>query len=145
MVIDWDTVHDAPEFSLCVKGQTIEGKIVSVYDGDTVKIIFPLNDVLYKWNCRLAGIDTPELRTSCQDEKTYGYTVRDVLREKVLNKVIQAKCGELDKYGRLLVEIHIGNENVNQWLIDSNYAFTYNGGTKKSWKEYFENKNNLEN
>ena len=140
MSIEWDSIHDAPDYSDCLKGKTVEGKVVSVYDGDTVKIIFPLNGVMYKWNCRLTGVDTPELRTSNKKEKAFGYVVRDLLREKILNKVVQVECDDLDKYGRLLTVIYMDGVNVNQWLIDNDYAFAYDGGTKRSWEEYLENK-----
>jgi micrococcal nuclease len=125
-----------------MEGKTIQGKVVSVYDGDTVKVIFPLNDTLYKWNCRLIGVDTPELRTRCSIEKQYGYKVRDTLRSKILNKVINVICGDLDKYGRLLVTLQCVGEDcsVNQWLIDNDYAFAYDGGTKRSWSEHLSNK-----
>lgn len=135
----WDNINeDIPMLSF--EGQQIEAKVVSVYDGDTVKVVFPLNDKFYKWNCRLTGIDTPEIRTRCKEEKAYGYKVRDYLREKILNKVVMLKCGDFDKYGRLLTEIMcIGEEcSVNQWLIQNDYAFSYDGGTKKSWKEHLE-------
>jgi len=141
--MDWNNISNVPQFSL--EGLETEAKIYSVYDGDTVKAIFPLHDKLYKWNCRLSGVDTPELRTRCKIEKQYGYKVRDYLREKILNKVVKIKCGDFDKYGRLLVEIYCNEDecNVNKWLVDNNYAFSYDGGTKKSWKNYLEN--NLEN
>jgi len=142
--MDWNNISNVPQFSL--EGLETEAKIYSVYDGDTVKAIFPLHDKLYKWNCRLSGVDTPELRTRCKIEKQYGYKVRDYLREKILNKVVKIKCGDFDKYGRLLVEIYCNEDecNVNKWLVDNNYAFSYDGGTKKSWKDYLENnvKNN---
>ena len=139
--MDWSNVNDAPKFSDCVKGKSVEAKIVSVYDGDTVKAIFPLNGVLYKWNCRLTGVDTPELRTRHALEKKHGYMVRDELRKKILNKVVILECDDLDKYGRLLVKIvcEDGKCNVDEWLIDSGYAFYYDGGTKTSWKEYLDN------
>ena len=141
--MDWNNISNVPQFSL--EGLETEAKIYSVYDGDTVKAIFPLHDKLYKWNCRLSGVDTPELRTRCKIEKQYGYKVRDYLREKILNKVVKIKCGDFDKYGRLLVEIYCNEDecNVNNWLVDNNYAFSYDGGTKKSWKDYLEN--NIEN
>ena len=137
--MDWNNISNVPQFSL--EGLETEAKIYSVYDGDTVKAIFPLHNKLYKWNCRLTGIDTPELRTRCKIEKQYGYKVRDYLREKILNKVVKIKCGDFDKYGRLLVEIYCNEDecNVNKWLVDNNYAFSYDGGTKKSWKDYLEN------
>lgn len=134
--MDWSNINDAPKFSKCVYEQEIEAKVVSVYDGDTIKAIFPLNDKLYKWNCRLSGIDTPEIRTLSALEKQHGYLVRNALREKILNKVVSLKCGDLDKYGRLLVQVIHQEENINQWLIDNNYAFAYDGGTKQSWSDY---------
>ena len=138
--MDWDKVTDAPLFSKCLDNKHVEAKIISVYDGDTVKAIFPLNGVMYKWNCRLSGIDTPEIRTSDRLQKKFGYEVRDHLRTKILNKVVTLKCQDLDKYGRLLTEIWFDQQNINQWLIDSDYAFVYDGGTKQSWSSYLLNK-----
>ena len=126
--MNWD---DAIEFSF--EGQFKDAKVLSVYDGDTVTLAFPLGDVMYKWSCRLSGVDTPELRTSNKKEKEFGYQVRDLLREKVLGKVLKVKCGEFDKYGRLLGELFIDDESVNQWLISNGYAFAYDGGTKQEW------------
>lgn len=138
--MDWDKVTDAPLFSKCVDNKHVEAKIISVYDGDTVKAIFPLNGVMYKWNCRLTGIDTPEIRTSDRLQKKFGYEVRDILRDKILNKIVTLKCQDLDKYGRLLTEIWFDEQNINQWLIDSKYAFVYDGGTKQSWSSFLLNK-----
>ena len=44
------------------------------------------------------------------------------------------------KYGRLLTEIWSDEQNINQWLIDSGYAFAYHGGTKQSWSSFLLNK-----
>ena len=122
---DWDSVNDKIKvFSF--EGRECQGKVVSVYDGDTVKIVFPLTDKeperLFKWNCRLINVDTPELRTKNKKEKEFGKKVRDMLREKILNNVVNVKCLDFDKYGRLLVEIFYEGVSVNQWLIDNNYA-----------------------
>ena len=54
--------------------------------------------------------------------------------------MVQVKCDDLDKYGRLLTVIYIDGVNVNQWLIDNEYAFAYDGGTKRSWEEHLEQK-----
>lgn len=136
--VDWSKYNNkTPEFSL--KDTTIEAKCVDVYDGDTVKLVLnvPINDKLYRWNCRIARVDTPELRTRNIKEKQFGYQVRDLLREKILNRIVKVTCGEFDKYGRLLVEIMIEEDgklnNISDWLIENQYAFSYNGGTKKLW------------
>ena len=137
--INWNNVDDSIPM-LTFKGKRFNCKVVSVYDGDTIKVIFPLNGVLYKWNCRLTGVDTPELRTRHKLEKEKGYIVRDELRKKILNKVVTLECGDLDKYGRLLVKIICddGKCRVDEWLIESGYAFYYEGGTKTSWAEFLD-------
>ena len=137
--IDWDKIDNSvKEFGF--DGETKEAKVVDVYDGDTCKVVFPVLRKLYKFNCRIQGVDTPEIRTRDKTEKEYGLKVRDQLREKILNKVVDIHCGEFDKYGRLLIDIQCKNENINisKWLIDNNYAFAYDGGTKKKWAPYLE-------
>ena len=37
-MINWDEINDAPEFSL--EGKQVEAKVISVYDGDTIKCVF---------------------------------------------------------------------------------------------------------
>jgi endonuclease YncB( thermonuclease family) len=140
--IDWQTITDDTKL-FSFENEQIQAKVVSVYDGDTVKCVFPSNGKMYKWNCRLTGVDTPELRTLCKIEKKYGYEVRDYLREKILNKVVTLHCGDFDKYGRLLVTIQYDDCMVNQWLIDNNYAFSYDGGTKKKWSDFLSNEQTI--
>ena len=88
--IDWQTVTDDTKL-FSFENEQIQAKVVSVYDGDTVKCVFPSNGKMYKWNCRLTGVDTPELRTLCKVEKKFGYEVRDKLRERFLNKAVNVK------------------------------------------------------
>lgn len=143
--IDWNKIDNSvKEFGF--DGETKEAKVVDVYDGDTCKVVFPVLRKLYKFNCRIQGVDTPEIRTRDKTEKEYGLKVRDKLREKILNQVVDIHCGEFDKYGRLLIDIQCKNENMNisKWLIDNNYAFAYDGGTKKKWGPYL-SANNLKN
>tara|TARA_Y100000389_G_scaffold45659_1_gene40522 strand:+ start:2488 stop:2943 length:456 start_codon:yes stop_codon:yes gene_type:complete len=148
-MVDWSKISkDVPKFTF--EGETKTGKVVEVYDGDSVKVVFPLysNTVagmnvrdgpLYKWTCRINGVDTPELRTKNILEKNMGKNVRDKLREKILNKVVTLKCGDFDKYGRILVDIECDKCDISKWLIENEYAFEYHGGTKKDWGEYLDN------
>ena len=61
------------------------------------------------------------------DEKEVGLKVRDILREKILNKniILESIDNKKGKYGRWLCNIHYENINLNQWLIDNNYAKKY--------------------
>lgn len=138
-----DTIMDAPLFSL--DGQYYKAKVVSVYDGDTITIIFKYKFDYVKWKCRLLYVDTPEIKSNCELEKQYAITVRNILRDKILNKTLKIRCGGFDKYGRLLIEIFDDNgiSSINHWLITNNYAFEYDGKTKKSWKDYLETSVNI--
>lgn len=114
-------------------------KVVDIYDGDTCKIVFELNNCLYKWNIRMAGYDSPEIRISKDDpkreeKKLKGLEARDYLRNLILDKIVYIKCGDFDKYGRLLGTIFINKKDtisVNELMINNNFGYIYNGGTKK--------------
>jgi len=120
------------EFSL--NGKSMWGKIVYVYDGDTVHIVFKIDGKLVKFNCRLAGLDTPEIAPkNSSDEKvktkesTSAAKSKKYLLCKATNvaieketmtknevkaccakstKLVWVKCLDFDKYGRLLVDIY---------------------------------------
>ena len=47
-------------FSL--KGNNVSAKVVQVYDGDTCDLVFDYRGELMRYNCRLKGINTAELR-----------------------------------------------------------------------------------
>ena len=135
-MINWEGVDKKTKF-FSYDGRECDAKIVKVYDGDTIHAVCALTDKepdrLYKWNCRLIKVDTPEIRTKNLKEKEYGKKVRDFLRAKILNKVVKLKCHDMDKYGRLLVEIFLDGENINNWLIENEYAKEYDGGKKSKW------------
>ena len=117
-------------------------KIVHIYDGDTMHVVFKEFGSFYRWTCRIVGVDTPELRTRNEHEKALGYKVRDILREKLLDKIVKIKCEKFDKYGRLLIDVYIPDTMkdedaetgmLSEWLIDNEYAYEYDGGTKQNW------------
>lgn len=116
------------------------GKVIKVYDGDSITIASKpyANYPVYRFSIRLNGIDTPELRTSNENEKKHGIIARDALKEKILDKTVTLKNVDSEKYGRLLADIYLGDENICQWMIDQNYAIRYDGGTKVKPKEWFE-------
>jgi micrococcal nuclease len=99
--------------------------IVSVYDGDTINAIFPFNNVLYRWRCRLIGIDSPELKKVEISEKELALISRNYLRSVILDKIVDLDCNGFDKYGRILVNITIDGINVNEDLIKNGYAKLY--------------------
>ena len=138
-----DNLHpkDLPLFIPPLK----RGKVIKVYDGDTITIASRLpglyNSPIYKFSVRLNGIDTPEMTGKDDDEKEIAIKARDALTAKILGKEIRLEIIKTEKYGRLLTDIYLGNTHVNKWMIEERYALVYDGGKKvipKSWKKYNE-------
>ena len=126
-----NSTSSVPFFTL--KGHRCCAKVVHVYDGDTVHIVFEFLGKLFKWHTRIAHVDTPELRTKNLEEKKMGYETRDKLRELIDGKMVDIVCLDFDKYGRVLAEITYNNDRIDKWLIEKGYAKPYEGKTKEAW------------
>jgi len=121
-----------PDLFELFDGSIHTANVVECYDGDTITIVLniPKTEQKVKVKCRMLGYDTPEIRTLDKNEKKIGLLARDRLRELILNKEVQVKTKGGDKYGRMLINVDIGDTNVNNYMIDSNLGHPYGGGTK---------------
>ena len=111
------------------------GTCIKVYDGDTITVATRLpfqGSPLYRFSVRLNGIDTPEIKGKPEDEKKLAVMARDALSARILNKEVELKNVALEKYGRLLAQVHVGKVCYNDWLLENRYAVEYSGGTKVS-------------
>jgi endonuclease YncB( thermonuclease family) len=129
---------DVSLFSL--KGNRYPCRIVSVYDGDTCTALFKLDKNFVKFKVRMLGYDSPEMkpRLNIPDRdkiKEDAIKAREALVEKTKNKKIILHCGDWDKYGRLLGTLYEGNLNINEWMIESEYGYRYDGGRKRKVNE----------
>jgi micrococcal nuclease len=114
-------------------------KINKVLDGDTVDIDLDLgfNIVLANQRVRMAGVDTPESRTTNKEEKPRGLLSKKKLTEKLPVgswQIIETQRSDNndDKFGRILgVFIIEDGTKVNDWLIKNNYAVPYKGDNKE--------------
>ena len=96
------------------------GKVIKVYDGDTITIASLLPNTIepiYRFSIRLNGIDTPEIRGKTEEEKELAIHVRDALAEKIYGKIVELRNVGNEKYGRVLADVYLGDENINQWLV----------------------------
>jgi micrococcal nuclease len=120
-----------------------KAKILKVLDGDTVDIDLDLgfNIVLANQRVRMAGIDTPESRTTDSEEKIRGQLSKKKLAERLpvgswVRIETQKSDSNDDKFGRILaVFIAEDGTSLNQWMIDNNYAVLYNGENKELVQE----------
>lgn len=142
--MDISELTDADEFTL--EGNFLECKVIDVYDGDSITIIFPFGGKYWKKNCRLYGIDTPETRTRSLEEKQAGLIAKGRLCKYILDKVVWIDFRKWDKYGRLMGIIYLDKEksvNVCEKMIEEGHAYEYFGKTKRKFSEWYTEKNFL--
>lgn len=108
---------------------TYNATVLRVVDGDTVELNIDLGFRMWmRANCRLYGVNTPELNSSL-----------DVVREKAIEakEFVESKLKpgdkssilskKLDKYGRPLVRLFYGEEAkcINDELLEEGLAVEF--------------------
>jgi micrococcal nuclease len=111
--------------------------VLAVIDGDTIDVDIDLGfDISITKRVRLAGIDTPESRTTDKYEKTLGLESKALLKQQLAGaKTIVIKTEKPDsseKYGRVLGWLFLdgATTSFNETMIASGYAWSYLGDTK---------------
>lgn len=112
-------------------------QVTKVVDGDTIDVDIDLGfSISYSQRLRLAGIDTPESRTSDKFEKTLGIESKEYLKYKLKDAkevVVKTELPDSsEKYGRILGWVYVdGNaKSINEQMIEDGYAWGYMGETK---------------
>lgn len=112
-------------------------KVTKVVDGDTIDVDIDLGfDISFSSRVRLAGIDTPESRTSDKMEKALGLEAKAYLKHEIeAAKSVVIKTEKMDsseKYGRILGWVFLDGATIslNEKMIQDGYAWGYLGDTK---------------
>jgi len=146
---------DTKKFSL--DGLCTQGRIVDIIDGDSLSIILNIFNNYYKFNVRINGIDTCELKSKNELNKQLAHKARTSLLklitgfedtailskkevQNILDKeiyIVYLECLNFDKYGRLLANVYTtisGNKNelLSEYLLKNKLAYVYTGETKLS-------------
>ena len=89
-------------FSFGLNAGTIQGKVVSVADGDTITVLDATNT---QHKIRLQGIDAPE------KAQPFGQKSKQSLSQMVQSKQVTVEYQKKDKYGRTLgMVLHNGTD-----------------------------------
>jgi len=111
--------------------------ILRVVDGDTIDADIDLGfSISLEKRIRLAGIDTPESRTTDLKEKAMGLESKEWLKKKLEGAkdiVIKTELPDsTEKYGRIIGHLFINGQetSLNNQMITEGYALAYDGGTK---------------
>ena len=112
-------------------------KVSKVVDGDTIDVDIDLGfDISFTSRVRLAGIDTPESRTTNKAEKALGLEAKTFLKNAIDSaKTVVIKTEKIDsseKYGRILGWVFLdgSNTSINEEMIKAGHAWDYLGDTK---------------
>ena len=92
------------------------GKVIAVLDGDTVMVV---RNGTTPIKVRLAGIDAPE------KEQQFGMTSKISLTELALYKQAIVKPQAIDIYGRLVAQLEVDGNNINEEQLRRGMAWEY--------------------
>jgi len=121
-------------FNTVLHAEVLTGKVVSVTDGDTIKLLTK-NRILYK--IRLNCIDAPE------KSQAFGKKSKANLSKLVAGKVVNISFKKTDRYGRILGTILLDNQDINLKQIQDGYAWVYKRYCKSA--NYYEAEENARN
>lgn len=139
------SMENTPTFDLPRK--SMKCKVIKVYDGDTIWVAVILHGKTIKFNCRMLGYDSPEMKPLLKVENreaiiTKAKQAKEFLSDLILNKIVDVKFSGFDKYGRALTNIYINDPDstrifcankmdVNTLMIRKGHGYSYMGGKKR--------------
>ena len=102
--------------STAVSSATVEGQVVAITDGDTIKILTATKQQI---KVRLADIDTPERG------QPYGRKARQVLGDKIHRRQVEVEEVTTDRYQRLVGRVFLDGRNINAEMVEDGAAWVY--------------------
>ena len=111
-------------------------EVTSIYDGDTFRAnIKGFSAVIGEhMSIRINGIDTPELRGKCDEEKQLARLAKQFTVERLrAAKSVVLKNIKRGKYFRLIADVYVDGVNLGEQLVRQGHAIRYKGNTKQTW------------
>jgi endonuclease YncB( thermonuclease family) len=95
---------------------TLQGRVVAVTDGDTIKVLDASNT---QWKIRLMGIDAPEKK------QAFGAQSKSNLSDLVYGKSVIVEYSKKDRYGRTIGKIFVDGVDANLEQIKAGMGWHY--------------------
>ena len=118
-------------------GSVIVGEVTSIYDGDTFRANIPDYPPIIgrHMGIRINGVDTPEMRGKCEQEKVLARKAKQYTVTKLRNaKTIELLNMQRGKYFRIVADVYADGQSVGEGLVREGLAVVYDGGKKfKDW------------
>ena len=103
--------------------ETITWKVISVTDGDTIKILDEKNKV---YKIRLNDIDAPEKK------QAFGNKSKENLSKYIAGENVRVEYYKLDRYKRILGTVYFKDKDINKQQIIDGYAWVYKKYSKNN-------------
>lgn len=141
--VDHNSTNTRP-FSL--DGMTSYARVVKVIDGDTIKVVLPVQERWYTFNVRLKGIDCSETSSPYEINRQRALRAKRRVIELITGCteriddfddtvfLVWLRAGRMDKYGRVLGDVYTDETQgccFSDILLHENLAFPYNGTGKR--------------
>jgi endonuclease YncB( thermonuclease family) len=97
-------------------GDVVVGRVVSIADGDTLKV---LDNADRQHRIRLFGIDAPE------KAQAFGKQSKKNLADKVFGETVRVEVVDIDRYGREVGRIYLGERFINLEQVRDGCAWRY--------------------
>ena len=114
----------------------VTAEVIRVLDGDTFDVRAQIwVGHFIETRVRINGIDTPEMRSKCLDEKDKANAAKQALEKMVLQQTVYLIDIENGKYaGRVLAKAQtMDGTDLADAMIKNGYARPYNGGKRAGW------------
>jgi len=130
----------SPAVSFAKSYGDIQGAVyIRNYDGDTITFNLPgLHPIIgEKISIRVNGIDTPEIKGKCEQEKYSAEQAKEMIADILKDaEQVDLKNIERGKYFRIVADVFVDGESLADILIETGLAVPYDGGKKgKDWCE----------
>lgn len=113
----------------------VRAKVVQVIDGDTFEAAAQiwLGEAI-DVRVRIEGIDAPELRARCDEERVRAEAARDFLTSRIGGAEVELSGVRYDKYGgRVRAVVRDGSGDIGRAMIAAGLARPYRGERRRSW------------
>ena len=110
-------------------------RVLSVYDGDTVRVeaaMWP--GLTWTGSVRVEGVDTPEIRGKCEEEKRKAVAAREFVRQRVGKRVVLVNVKKGKYAGRVVARVRLADgSDLTELLIQAKLGRPYTGGRRQGW------------
>ena len=142
--------YSTPHFSL--NNLHTYARLVDIHDGDTISVIIPVFNHFYKFQLRIAGIDTCEITSHNPDLHLHALQARNRILQICTNNIVTSftskkdiiqeldnyvyllwiECLDFDKFGRLLANVYTSDKKlcISTILLNERLAYPYQGKNK---------------